>query len=170
LCFFDFFVRFYPTDTCSSTAVINTVGRPNGACAITGPDSSMSWDWPNMDNFDNSVSCQGTPASVTPIPVGCYLYNVSTDFSTNDFDYLTFSEYSLVNPAPAPTSAPASSNSNDDDSYSSMGGIGGLAGIIIGSAVVVGLLVWMVVYCVFHKKASTNLKSPLMSNTDNSKA
>jgi hypothetical protein len=124
----------------------------------------MEWDWPNMDSFANSVSCQGTPTSVTSIPTGCLAYN-----ATSDFDYLTFSEYSLVNPAPAPTSAPAGSNCNDD-SYSSMGGVGGLAGIIVGSVVVVGLLVGMVVYCVFYKKATNNLKSPLMSNTDNSKA
>jgi hypothetical protein len=164
--------RYYATNTCNSTEVINTVGRINGQCAITGDVSSMEWDWPNMDTFLESDSCQGTPTSVKPFFTNCLPYNTTTDI-----DDLTFTSYSLVNPAPGPTHPPAGapyggscSNSNNDDSFSSMGGVGGLSGIIVGSAVVVGLLVGMVVYCVFYKKASTNLKSPLMSFPENNNA
>jgi hypothetical protein len=201
--------RYYATNVCNTNEVINTVGRLNGLCAVTGADSSMEWDWPNMDTFLESDSCQGTPTSVKPFSTSCLRYNTTTDI-----DDLTFTSYSLVNPAlsqvpsvvpttfsptlslepsavpttfsptlslepsavpssvsPAPTGAPyTGSNSNSNDSFSSMGGIGGLSGIIVGGVVVVGLVVGVVVYYFFYKKATNNLKSPLMSFPENSNA
>jgi hypothetical protein len=126
----------------------------------------MLWDWPNMDFFDDSTSCEGTPTTVVPFSTTCV---ASTSY---DIDYLTYYNYSLVNSAAAvPTFQPSggsgtNSNSNDD-SMSSIGGTAGLAGIIVGGAVLVGILLGVMYYYVSRKPAEATMKSPLINDSQN---
>jgi hypothetical protein len=106
------------------------------------------WIWPNINYYTKSQNCIGEPSSVQPLSTAC----LATAISSTDDQNIDFGAFSIY-------SFDTGGNNNNDDTYSAVGGVGGLVGIILGGVAGVVLLIGLIVYCQFYRESNNKKDS-----------
>jgi hypothetical protein len=115
--------RYYISNDCKSTEIIYTNGIVNEKCLLVDFTSSVKFEYPILTAWLASAVCQGDSGESQEAITTC----TAVDYS--GYDSNTYIIMSLLNAY------------DDDDHLETVGGLGGLVGIIIGGFVLIVLII-----------------------------